>query len=172
MDLKYTCTHICVHTDNTIYFDLIFSIPDLGQSTSESVTECHFRILTQRVTFETWDPSHIWSAWCLDKKTKRQKKTLRQKNKKTNSKKTKRQKDKKKKRQKDKRKDQKRSLMLCVRAVSHSCNVLDHTPYEWQVFKSKLPHDLAYVNFPLSAFLDTFQHMFAHSNMCLQRDML
>ena len=35
------------------------SIPDLGQSLSESVTDCHFRILTQSVTFETSDPSDI-----------------------------------------------------------------------------------------------------------------
>ena len=30
--------------------------------------------LTQRVTFKSWDPSDIWSAWWQkDKKTKRQK---------------------------------------------------------------------------------------------------
>ena len=44
------------------------SIPDLGQW----LAYCHFRILTQRVTFETSDPSDIWSEWCQDKKTKRQ----------------------------------------------------------------------------------------------------
>ena len=63
------------------------------------VGHCHFRILTQRVTFETWDLWDIWSAWFLDKKTKR----------------LKRQKDKKAKRQKDKttkNKDQKESLVL------------------------------------------------------------
>ena len=38
-----------------------------------SVSQCHFRILTQGVTFETWDPSDILSEWCLDIKTKRQK---------------------------------------------------------------------------------------------------
>ena len=35
------------------------SIPDLGQSVTDWVGECHFRILTQRVTFETSDPSDI-----------------------------------------------------------------------------------------------------------------
>ena len=45
------------------------SIPDLGQS----LTQCHFWILTQRVTFETLDPSDIWSERQKDKKTKRQK---------------------------------------------------------------------------------------------------
>ena len=39
------------------------SIPDLGQSLTEWLTHCHFRILTQRVTFETWDPLDIWSEW-------------------------------------------------------------------------------------------------------------
>ena len=34
------------------------SIPDLGQWVTG---DCHFRILTQRVTFETSDPSDIWS---------------------------------------------------------------------------------------------------------------
>ena len=48
------------------------SLPDLGHW----VSECHFWILTQRVTFNTWDPSDIWSAWCPDKRTK---KTKRQK---------------------------------------------------------------------------------------------
>ena len=36
---------------------------------SESVTGCHFRILTQIVTFDTSNPSDISSEWCLDKKT-------------------------------------------------------------------------------------------------------
>jgi len=40
---------------------------------SHWLTECHFRILIQRVTFETWDPSDIWSEWFLDRKTERQK---------------------------------------------------------------------------------------------------
>ena len=44
------------------------SIPDLGQW----LGGCHFRILTQRVTFETWHHSDFWSEWCQDKKTKRQ----------------------------------------------------------------------------------------------------
>ena len=38
------------------------SIHNLGQS----MTGCHFWILTQRVTFDTWDPSDIWSEWCLE----------------------------------------------------------------------------------------------------------
>ena len=42
-------------------------------SVTHWLTDCHFRISTQSVTFETWDPSDIWSTWCLDKKTKRQK---------------------------------------------------------------------------------------------------
>ena len=73
------------------------SIPDLGQWVTHSLTDCHFRILTQRVTFETSDPSDIWSEWCQDKKTKRQK------DKRQKDKKTKRQRDKKKKRQKNKK---------------------------------------------------------------------
>ena len=32
------------------------------------VSNRHFRILTQRVTFETWDPSDIWSGWWGEKK--------------------------------------------------------------------------------------------------------
>ena len=89
---------------------IIQIMPDLGQSVSEWVTECHFRISTQRVTFETWDPSDIWSEWCLDKKTERQKnkkkkdkKTKRHKGKKTN-----RQIDKNTKRQIDKKEEEKK----------------------------------------------------------------
>ena len=63
-----------------------------------SQTDCHYRISTKRVTFETWDPSDIWFEWCLDKKTKKDRKTDRQK-----GKKTKRQKDKKSKSQKVKK---------------------------------------------------------------------
>ena len=48
------------------------SIPDHSQW----LTGCQFRILTKNVTFKTWIPSDILSAWCLDKKTK---KTKRQK---------------------------------------------------------------------------------------------
>ena len=72
------------------------SIPTLV--VTHSLTDCHFRIWTQRVTFETQDFSDIWPVWCLDKKTKRQKdkKTKRQKDEKMN-----RQKDKKKIKQKD-----------------------------------------------------------------------
>ena len=67
------------------------SIPDLGQSVSHWVSQCHFRILTQRVAFKTWNPSDIWSEWCLNKKNKRQKdkkdkKTKGQKIKKTKKK--------------------------------------------------------------------------------------
>ena len=35
----------------------------------ESVSDCYFRILPQRVTFETWDPSDIWSGWWVEKKS-------------------------------------------------------------------------------------------------------
>ena len=59
------------------------SIPDLG----DWVGDCHFWILTQRVTLDTWDPSDIWSEWCPDKKTNRQK-TKRQKRQKSKTKKT------------------------------------------------------------------------------------
>ena len=31
-----------------------------------SVGECHFRTWTQRVTFEPWDLSNMWSEWCHD----------------------------------------------------------------------------------------------------------
>ena len=56
---------------------LIFScpgsfIPDLAQWVTGSLGRCHFRILTRRVSFETWSPYDIWSNWCLTK-TKRQK---------------------------------------------------------------------------------------------------
>ena len=47
------------------------------------VTECHFIIWKQRVTFETWGLSDIWSMWCPHKKTKRKKKTKRRKRQKT-----------------------------------------------------------------------------------------
>ena len=40
------------------------SIPDLGHSLSG----CHFWILTQRVTFDTWDPSDTWSEYCVEKR--------------------------------------------------------------------------------------------------------
>ena len=49
------------------------SIPDLGQW----VTHRHIRILTQRVTFETWDPADISvMSWQKDRKTKWQKESL------------------------------------------------------------------------------------------------
>ena len=46
------------------------SIPDLGQWVTDWVTQCHFWILIQRVTFDTWDPSYISSDWCPDKNKK------------------------------------------------------------------------------------------------------
>ena len=56
----------------------------VSDSLTLSLTGCHFRILAQIVTFETCDPSDIWSARCLDKKTKKtKKKAKRQKDKKT-----------------------------------------------------------------------------------------
>ena len=69
----------------------------VSQSVNQWVSECHFRISTQRVTFETWDPSDIWLEWRLDEETKRKKykNTERQKHKKTKG-----QKDKKTKRSK------------------------------------------------------------------------
>ena len=39
-------------------------------SCRQSVTHCHFRNWTQRVTLVTWDPSDIWSEWRLNKNTK------------------------------------------------------------------------------------------------------
>ena len=44
------------------------SIPTLGR---HWLSDRHFRIWTQRVTFEPWDASDIWSEWYLDKRTKR-----------------------------------------------------------------------------------------------------
>ena len=65
--------HFCAQTRNHNFYYLVFScpgssIPDLGHSLGQSVTECHFRILTQRVTFETSDPSDIWSEWKVGRK--------------------------------------------------------------------------------------------------------
>ena len=51
-------------------------------SVSQWVSGCNFWILTQRVTFDTWDPSDIWSANERTKKTKKTKK--RQKRQKDN----------------------------------------------------------------------------------------
>ena len=90
---------------------------------SDLVGHCHFRILTQRVTFETWDPSDIWPEWC-QKRQKEKKKKRRQKNK--TKKQNKKRKDKKAKIQKTKRqktKTKKRVYYFDVRAVSHSCDV-------------------------------------------------
>ena len=41
----------------------------VSQWLGDWVTGCHFRISTQRVTFETWDPSDIWSECYPDKNT-------------------------------------------------------------------------------------------------------
>ena len=86
---------------------MIFSCPGSSIPALVVVDAWHFRIWTQRVTFETWDPSDIWSEWCLEKKTKGQKgkKTKSKKDKKTKGKK-----GKKTNRQKDK--DQKGSFLL------------------------------------------------------------
>ena len=96
---------------------------------SHSVSQCHFRILKQRVSYETWDPSDILSECCQDKKTKRQKdkkdkKTKRQEDKKKrqkdNNKKEEKKdnktttKKKKKKRQKDKRRRPKREFNIAT----------------------------------------------------------
>ena len=58
--LVVICT--CWFVPNSIFSCPGSSIPDLGVFVFV-VAECHFRILTQRVTFETWDPSDIWSEW-------------------------------------------------------------------------------------------------------------
>ena len=78
------------------------SIPDLGHSLTDWLTDCHFWILTQRVTFDTWDPSDIYCSMISGQKDK---KITWQHGKKTTwhkDKKAKRQKDKKTKWQKDK----------------------------------------------------------------------
>ena len=110
-----------------VVYDHVFSspIPDLGQSLSESLSHCHFRILTQRVTFETWDPSDIQSEWCLDKKGK---KIKRQKDKKKlKDKETKEPNNKMTNRQKEKTQRPKR--------VSHSCDILSTSgnTVDWKV---------------------------------------
>ena len=104
----FLCICLFFFTFNIFAFAVVFScpgssLPDLGQSLTEWVTHRHFRILTQRVTFETWDPSDIWSEWCLDKKTERQK-----------DRKTERQKDRKTERQKDKRQRPKREYGIAT----------------------------------------------------------
>ena len=56
--------------------NVVLVIPDLGHWLTHSLTHCHFRILTQRVTFETWDPfRHLIRVMSRqkEKKTKRQK---------------------------------------------------------------------------------------------------
>ena len=82
---------------------------------SQWVTHCHFRISTQIVTFETWDPSDIWSE-CVterqkDRKTERLKdrKTERQKYRKTKRQKDNKDEDKKRKDKKIKTKTKKRT---------------------------------------------------------------
>ena len=44
------------------------SVSSLGDFKSVILTDCHFRIWTQRVTFKTWDPTDIWSGWCQDRR--------------------------------------------------------------------------------------------------------
>ena len=111
------------------------SIPFLGRR-RQSLTDCHFRIWTQRVTFETLDPSDIWSEWCQYKKTKRQK-----------DKKTKGQKDQRTKRQKDKKaKIQKRVWYFDIRAVSHYCDVF------WMKLKTLFPVHLPLVVWSVISF--------------------
>ena len=53
-------------------------MPDLGQSVTQCVTQCQFRILTQRVTFETSDLRHLITVM-PDKKTKGRQKDKRNK---------------------------------------------------------------------------------------------
>ena len=83
------------------------SIPDLGhwltQSLTHSVTDCHFRILTQRVTFDTWHPSDMSGQKYSKTKRQKDKMTKRQHDKKTKKDKKKQWKDKKTKRQKVKK---------------------------------------------------------------------
>ena len=60
-------------------FVLVFScpgssIPDPGQWVGDSLKNCQFRIWTQRVTFDTSDPSDIWLEW--NYKDKDQKESL------------------------------------------------------------------------------------------------
>ena len=97
------------------------SIPDLGHW----LTHRHFRILTQIVTFETWDPSDIWSEWRLTKRWKDKK----DKNTKI-TKKAKLQKDKKAKTQKNK--EQKENLILWGQG---SFALLGCLIWDWGVLK-------------------------------------
>ena len=90
---------------------------------SDWVGHCHFRILTQRVTFETWDPSDIWPEWC-QKRQKEKKKKRRQKNKTKNGK-TKRQKYK---RQKDKRQRPKREFIILTSGQFRTLSMF----FQWQ----------------------------------------
>ena len=76
----------------------LFKTP-LTLLTNCAVGECHFRISTQKVTFETWNPSDIWSEWQND---------IKQKDKKTTTKKI---------------KPKKRVYYCDVWAVSHSCDI-------------------------------------------------
>ena len=67
---KYTNTQI---NQRTGYKTLLMFLAALAALyLTLVVTDRHFRILTQIVTSDTSDPSDIWTAWCLDKKTKRQ----------------------------------------------------------------------------------------------------
>ena len=46
---------------------------------SDWLTDCHFRFLTERVTFYTWDSSDIWPEWWKKTKRWKDKKIKRQK---------------------------------------------------------------------------------------------
>ena len=48
------CTNLnlCLTNADKLFSCPGSSIPDLGQSMSQSLSECHFRIWTQRVTFD------------------------------------------------------------------------------------------------------------------------
>ena len=103
---------------------------------SQWLTHCLFWNLTQRVTFETWDPSVILSEWCLDRNTERQKdrNTERQKNKKAKRwKKTQRHKDKKttKTKKKDKQTKSQKKEEEKKTKVSHFCDAESNTIFVW-----------------------------------------
>ena len=55
-----------------VVFLAALSVPYLPL-VSAWVSHCHFRIRTQRVTFDPWDPPDIWSEWCYESETNCQK---------------------------------------------------------------------------------------------------
>ena len=55
-----------------VVFLAALSVPYLPL-VSAWVSHCHFRIRTQRVTFDPWDPPDIWSEWCYESGTNCQK---------------------------------------------------------------------------------------------------